>query len=58
MDSNLTPEGDTGVKLTLLFNIGPGELTVSYKNDQKLTVAPGSLVCLKSRKVEYGVKGC
>jgi hypothetical protein len=56
MDSNLTAEGDTGVKLTVIFNIGPGEFTVTYKNE-KLTVAPGSVVALKSRKVEYGMRG-
>jgi hypothetical protein len=57
MDSNLTAEGDTGVKLTLIYNIGPGELIVTSKNDAKTTMAAGSLVALKSRKVEYGMKG-
>ena len=57
MDSNLTAEGDTGVKLTLIYNIGPGELIVTSKNDEKTTMAAGSLVALKSRKVEYGMKG-
>ena len=57
MDSNLTAEGDTGVKLTLIYNIGPGELIVTSKNDAKTKMAAGSLVALKSRKVEYGMKG-
>lgn len=52
----MTAEGDTGVKLTLIFNIGPGELIVTSKNNDKM-IAPGSLLALKSRKVEYGMKG-
>ena len=56
MDSNMTNESDTGVKLTLIYNIGPGELIVSSKNNDKM-IAPGSLLALKSRKVEYGMKG-
>jgi hypothetical protein len=52
----MTAEGDTGVKLTLIYNIGPGELIVTYKNNAKM-IAPGSIVAMKSRKVEYGMKG-
>jgi hypothetical protein len=52
----MTNESDTGVKLTLIYNIGPGELIVSCKNNDKM-IAPGSIVAMKSRKVEYGMKG-
>jgi hypothetical protein len=29
MDSSNTKEGDTGVKLTLIYVIGPGDVTVA-----------------------------
>ncbi len=58
MDSNITTEGDTGVKLTLIYVIGPGDIEITFKNDMNSkSVSPGTLVALKSRKVEYGIRG-
>ncbi len=58
MDSNIASEGDTGVKLTLIYVIGPGDTEITFKNDMtSKSVSPGTLVELKSRKVEYGIRG-
>lgn len=52
----MTAEGDTGVKMTLIYVIGPGEMVLTVKNESSKTVSPGTLVALKSRKVEYGIR--
>lgn len=56
MDSSMTKEGDTGVKLTLIYVIGPGDVTMTTTGEA-YTFKAGTLVAIKSRKVYYGIKG-